>query len=417
MSAPRTGPGDPPTGSGRPPTGRGHRHSGPGHHPGEEFRHDPTAWVGRLGRELRAEGVGCSLTESILAADSLALLDPADPLDLYFGLRAAFLSRDADGEAFDRCFWRLWHGGEPGRQPRAVRPGEPGSDPARAAPRAGGPEAASLASGEREAGGREGGPAEEGPRAGAVYSPFEAIARRPFATVDESELRAFDAWMDRLMVRLATRRSRRLRSGGRRGLVDLRRSLRDAPRHDGELIRLARRRRRIDRPRIVLLCDVSGSMERYSRFLVRFLLASARARDVETFAFSTRLTHLTPWLARARLDEALASLRARGWSSGTRIGESLQAFLDGYGRTMLGQRTVVIVLSDGLDQGEVEPLERALRTIQRASRKVIWLNPLLESSRYAPEARGMRAALPYVDEFASGHSLEALARLPDLIRL
>jgi uncharacterized protein with von Willebrand factor type A (vWA) domain len=138
---------------------------------------------------------------------------------------------------------------------------------------------------------------------------------------------------------------------------------------------------------------------------------------METFAFSTRLTRLTPWLSRTRIDDALIALRARGWSSGTRIGESLEAFLHGYGRTMLGQRTVVVILSDGLDQGEAEPLVRAMRSIQRRSRKLIWLNPLLESSRYAPEARGMRAALPYVDEFASGHSLEALARLPEMIRL
>jgi uncharacterized protein with von Willebrand factor type A (vWA) domain len=158
-------------------------------------------------------------------------------------------------------------------------------------------------------------------------------------------------------------------------------------------------------------------MERYSRFLVRFLLATGRSRDIQTFAFSTRLTHLSPLLSRTRVDRALSELRARGWSSGTRIGECLETFLRLHGRAMLGQRTLIVILSDGLDQGEVEPLERSMRQIQRRARRVIWLNPLLESSRYAPEARGMRAALPYIDEFASGHNLAALQRLPELLRL
>lgn len=256
-------------------------------------------------------------------------------------------------------------------------------------------------------------------RTGLAWSPTERLARRSFGELDEEEMRRLDRAFDRLMVRLATRRSRRLRPGPRRGKVDLRRSFRRALAHEGEFLRLARRHRRVDRPRVILLCDVSGSMERYSRFLVRFLLATRRAREVETFAFSTRLVRLTPWLAGARPDEALAALgeRVPGWSGGTRIGASLESFLDEWGRRLLGQRTVVVILSDGLDQGEIDPLERAMDGIRRRARKVIWLNPLLESPEYRPEARGMKAALPYVDEFASGHSLEALRHLATLIRL
>ena len=342
-------------------------------------------------------------------------------MDLYHGLKTVFLADVSHWEAYDRCFWRLWHGDEDRLQPRPLDPEARGPDPTHAE----GP--AQAQGGFRGARGWAGDFGErsdslakldrEAPRLGTAYSPVEAMARRSFGAVREAELREFDQWMDRLVLRLAERRSRRLQATRRRGRIDVRRSLKDAPRHDGELIRLARRRRRIDRPRVVLLCDVSGSMERYSRFLVRFLLASGRAPNMEAFAFSTRLTRLTPWLSRTKIDDALGALRARGWSSGTRIGESLEAFLHSYGRTMLGQRTVVIILSDGLDQGEVEPLVRAMRRIQGRARKLIWLNPLLESSRYAPEARGMRAALPYVDEFASGHSLEALARLPEMIRL
>jgi len=150
---------------------------------------------------------------------------------------------------------------------------------------------------------------------------------------------------------------------------------------------------------------------------MRFLLGCGRAEDIQTFAFSTHLTHLTPWLAGAEVDAALARLRARGWSSGTRIGACLEEFVRLYSGRMLGRRTLVIILSDGLDQGEVETLERAMGWIRRRARRVIWLNPLLESSRYAPEARGMSAALPFVDHFLSGHSLEALRELPKLLKL
>ena len=383
---------------------------------------DPWEWLARLARALRGEGLECALTETVGAADAFGQLDPDDPIALFYGLKAVFISDASQAETFDRCFWTLWYGDEERLQPRSIRPETvgPDEDSATGTGRSAGgaaPQEPNPGAGPADPDRRSAEPAGPRARLGVSYSPSEAIARRSFERVAESELREFDQWMDRLMVRLAARRSRRLEPGTRRGLIDVRRSLKDATRHDGELIRLARRRRRIDRPRVVLLCDVSGSMERYSRFLVRFLLASGRVPDMETFAFSTRLTRLTTWLSRTHVDDALGVLRARGWSSGTRIGESLAAFLEGYGRTMLGQRTVVIILSDGLDQGEIEPLVRAMRAIQRKARKVIWLNPLLESSRYAPEARGMRAALPYVDEFASGHSLEALARLPELIRL
>ena len=377
--------------------------------PGTGYRDDPDRWIAHLCRELRVEGLSCSVSESVLAAECARSLDERDPLDLLFGLRAAFCSAPPDLVTFDRCFWRLW---------RAEIPEEE-STPAVAHRVASGPvpriDAGAPPSGPEGHG--DSGAEADAPPLGAAYSPLERIGRRSFATVGAHELGEFDDWIRRLVLRVSTRRSRRLEPGGRRGPVDLRRSARLAIRTDGEWVRLVRRRRRLQPPRIVILCDVSGSMERYSRFLVRFLLASGRAREIETFAFSTRLTHLTPRLARASLDDALAELRGRGWSRGTRIGDSLTTFVERHGRTMLGRRTTVIILSDGLDQGETEPLERAMGRIHRRARRVIWLNPLLESSRYAPEARGMRAALPYIDEFASGHSLAALARLASRLRL
>lgn len=371
-----------------------------------------------LGRRLRGEGVVCALSESGTAIAALPHLDTDDVEDVRAGLRAAFCSSPADLEIFERCFPAWWRGGRPstavedllskaasgrGAQPPPGRP-----------PAGGGVETAALDRVVED--GRDEADSRERP-IGAVYSAAHSLARRSFASIGEQELREVDAWLERLMVRLSTRRSRRLEPGGRRGPIDVRRTLRSLVAHEGELVRLARRRRRHVPPQLVVLCDVSGSMERYSRFLLRFLLGCGRARDIQTFAFSTRLTHLTPWLAGEEIDPALDRLRARGWSSGTRIGKSLEAFVTRHGQRMLGRRTLVIILSDGLDQGEVEPLQRAMGWIQRRARRVIWLNPLLESSRYAPEARGMRTALPYVDYFQSGHNLEALRTLPGLLRL
>ncbi len=363
-----------------------------------------------LGRRLRAEGVACALPESTSALAALAHLDPDDVEDVRLGLRTAFCATLADVEVFERCFWAWWEEETPsavGPDLDALAPRLNASD--RDEPPLEGPMEVLTEDASRDEGAER--------PVGAAYSPVDALARRSFATLGEQELREFDAWIDSFMLHLASRRSRRLERGGRRGPIDVRHTLRGAIRHDGELIRLTRRRRRKIPPRLVVLCDVSGSMERYSRFLMRFLLGCGRARDIQTFAFSTRLTYLTPWLAGTEVDPALARLRSRGWSSGTRIGECLEEFIHRYGGRMLGQRTLVIILSDGLDQGEVEPLERAMRRIQQRARRLIWLNPLLESSGYAPEARGMSAALPFIDHFHSGHSLRALQMLPRLLKL
>lgn len=376
------------------------------------------SWVAGLSRALREEGLGCTLHESLAARDALEELDLSDGLDAYFGLRSVFISDPTQIPAFDRCFWAAWGTPQqraPGRTRRGASRKRERGGPVPPEGRPGSTVLERLSGRAAPAGdGREG----EVPTPSA-YSPSEGLARRSFAELDEREVRSLERVLDRLALKLATRRSRRTRPSGRRGAVDLRRSLKSAVRHDGEILRLARRARRVERPRIVLLCDVSGSMERYSRFLLRFVLALGRSSDVEAFAFSTRLSRLRVGRRHRRIDAAVDALREQmgSWPGGTRIGECLEDFLARFGRRLLGARTVVVILSDGLDRGDTSPLERAMRGIQRRARRVIWLNPLLESSEYEPEARGMRAALPFVDVFAPGHSLEALRDLARLIRL
>lgn len=390
-----------------------------------DARADPDAWTTRLARALRGAGVPCTVEETLTARAALGRLDLSDPLDAYFGLRSVFVSDPAHVSAFDRCFWRLWGQEQEGRERAGEEAGreEGPEDADRGAAEDARERAPTVTRLRRGAGDPEGGPAEgSDDEAGAARSRFsrrEALARRSFASLDRDDLRRVEEALDRLAVRLATRKSRRTHPSRRRGRIDLRRSLRRAVRHDGEILRPARRRRRIERPRLVLLCDVSGSMERYSRFLLRFLLAAGRDSDVETFVFSTRLTRLTRRLRAAPPERVLDDLSrwVPDWSGGTRIGDCLSRFLEEHGRTLLGQRTVVVIMSDGLDRGEVDDLEHAMRGIRRRARKVIWLNPLLATRDYEPEARGMKAALPHVDEFAPGHSLEALRDLTRLVRL
>lgn len=402
---------------------------------------DPAAWVARLVRALRREGVPCSLTDSRAGLQAFGELDAEDPLDLFFGLRAALLDDVAHREAFERCFWRAWRGAtEEGdaegdlRVKSARSAGEVPADRGRSAEdeketgtdgdsdrRDRGPALERL----REGSWRQGGPATaseeaEGETAAhALYSPVEALSRRDLGTLAPEELRETERAFDRVRVRLAARRGRRTEPSRRRGRVDLRRSLREAVRHDGELLRLARRRRALERPRVVLLCDVSGSMERHARFLLRLLLSAGRERDVEAFVFGTRLTRVTQSLRRgtpARRLERIAEA-VPDWSSGTRIGASLAEFVERHGRSLLGRKTVVVILSDGLERGEIEPLERAMRTISRRARRVVWMNPLAGGPDYEPSARGMEAALPWVDDLVPGASLADLRRLPELLRL
>lgn len=199
-----------------------------------------------------------------------------------------------------------------------------------------------------------------------------------------------------LAEQLATRRSRRLVPTPR-GQADLRRSLRRAFSTGGELLSLAHRAHPVETPRLVVLCDTSGSMDAHARFLLAFVRALKRvAKRTEVFAFNTELVRITPWLSSGQQGAVLARLAEAvpDWSGGTRIGESLDAFVAHHLAALVDARTVVVVLSDGLDRGDPGLLARAMRRIHDRAGRVIWLNPLLSDPRYEPTARGMAAALP-----------------------
>ena len=214
------------------------------------------------------------------------------------------------------------------------------------------------------------------------------------------------------------RRSRRLRPHRRGRRIDLRRLLRKSMATGGEPVERTFRRR-LEAPRkLVVLCDVSGSMEAYSRALLLFVHALVGSgRGVEAFAFGTRLTRLTPELATRDPEQALraATKRVVDWASGTRIGTSLKVFNDVWGRRALSRGAVVVVVSDGWEREDPLLVSREMARLSRAAYAVVWVNPLKGHPEYEPLAAGMRAALPYVDRFLSGHNLASLEELADVI--
>jgi uncharacterized protein len=258
---------------------------------------------------------------------------------------------------------------------------------------------------------------EEGvPPESSGYSAEELLRQKDFDAMTWSETEQVKRLLQQAPWRIAERRTRRLRPA-KGGQVDLRRTARHSIRSSGELVRLMRRQPRMRRRPLVLLCDVSGSMERYSRLLLIFAHAVARREDVETFVFSTRLTRITRLLRRREIDRALSEVakRVHDFSGGTRIGQALAEFNRRWARRVLGHGAVTIIVSDGWDRGDPGQLSVELERLRRMSHRLIWLNPLLGSEGYEPITRGMSAALPHTDDFLAAHNVQALNELGELL--
>ncbi len=363
----------------------------------------------RFGGLLRRHGLPVTLTQVSDGVRALEHLDLADRDEVRLGLRAVFVTRPEDVPTFDRCFESFW------RVAVSEEEGLPGL--ATVEPQ-GTEEAALMSSGQQretlaldtwgdDGEGEEGGEPLNVPG----VSDREAVTAQDFATFSPDQLDEILRLTIEIARRLARRLRRRRRPSTRRGSVDLRRTLR-ANLSRGDLIDLRYRRRRRRKVRLVLLCDVSASMDLYSRFLLQFLFALQNVFGrVETFTFSTRLTRITEHLRGRSYRRALRALtEVRDWSGGTRIGEALAQFNREW-PYLVDRRTIVIILSDGWDTGEPELLASELLRIKRRAGRVIWLNPLLGNPSYEPLTRGMAAALPLLDHFAAAHNLAALRSL------
>jgi uncharacterized protein with von Willebrand factor type A (vWA) domain len=251
-----------------------------------------------------------------------------------------------------------------------------------------------------------------------VASDAELLRSRRFEALTASELGELYRLMSQLRVVTPLRRSRRSRRDRHGRHVDMRRTMRASMRTGGEPIQLARRRRRTAPRRIVMLCDISGSMEPYARAYLQFLTSAAGSAlrnggPVEAFVFATRLTRLTRALQSRSPERAIqrAAATAPDWSSGTRIGDALKRFNDSYGRRGMARGAVIVILSDGWERGDPDLVAREMERLSRMAHRIIWVNPRAAARDFVPKAAGMVAALPYLDALVSGESLAALEQV------
>jgi uncharacterized protein with von Willebrand factor type A (vWA) domain len=244
------------------------------------------------------------------------------------------------------------------------------------------------------------------------------LAGKHFDKLDPHELAQLYRLMSRLELATPLRRTRRYEKGRHGSRIDMRRTLRGSLRSGGDPIRLARRRRRVVPRRLVMLCDISGSMEPYGRAYLQFLACAAGSGpNAEAFAFATRLTRLTRALASRHPERAIqrAALAAPDWSSGTRIGDALKEFNDRHGRRGMARGAVVVILSDGWERGDPKLVGQEMERLARLAHRIVWVNPRVSASGFSPKAGGMVAALEHCDALVSGHSFEALAEVVNAI--
>jgi uncharacterized protein with von Willebrand factor type A (vWA) domain len=364
-----------------------------------------------FGELLRDAGLRTGPDRTIDGLAALGCVDIGDIDQVRDALRAVYVCRREEVPVFDAAFDLYWSRPETASRAGAI--------PMRSRPLPLDPERA------RSWLARLGLPESELPReqqaaprvtSSSGYSADELLRGRDFGDLTWADTQQVRRLLRQAPWRLAERRTRRRRPGTR-GPVELRRTLRRAARSGGDAASLARARRRIRRRPLVIICDVSGSMARYSRALLVFAHAIARRERVDTFVFSTRLSRITHLLRRRDVDDALADTaeRVHDIGGGTRIGESLRSFNRGYARRVLGHGAVVLIISDGWDRGDVTLLEHEMARLSRGCHRLIWLNPLLGSDLYSPEARGMAAALPHCDDFLAAHNLDALDELGRLL--
>jgi uncharacterized protein len=362
----------------------------------------------RFGRLLHDAGADTQAGRMIEVVRALEWIDIGRRQDFYFTLRALLVHRAEDLALFEEAFRIFW------RAPRADRTKldlrSLGEERRFGKPHV---EMASLREDAGETSGAEG-PVPERVQL-RTYSNREILRHKDFEKLTPEELEQARSLMAELRWQPGFRRSRRWTKGVG-GSPDLRRLLRTALRNEGETLEVPTRARK-EKPRpIVLLCDVSGSMERYTRMLLQFVYCLSKGfEQVEAFLFATRLTRITLQMRRGRIDQVFAALPSHvpDWSGGTRIGDAVRAFHVHWARRVLRRGPVVLLISDGWDRGDPAVLAKEMARLHRACYRLIWLNPLLGTAEYQPLARGMQAALPHVDDFLPVHnlaSLESLAR-------
>jgi uncharacterized protein with von Willebrand factor type A (vWA) domain len=354
-------------------------------------------------RFLRGEGLDVPIGSTVTFLQALDALGIGSRSGVYWAGRSTLVTRPEDIDVYDRVFRAFWlrHGYE-GREDGPV-------------------DHITLALDDGDEGADDAAPEgdDDGETITVRYSAAEVLKHKDFSTYTAAELDEARRLMAALRLVGSPRRSRRrVPAKGRGARPDLRRTVRAALRAEGEPVRRAFTDAGERPRRLVLLLDVSGSMEPYARALIRFVHAAVAGRTkVEAFALGTRLTRITRELSTHDPDAAIARAAeaVTDWSGGTRLGDGLRQFNDEWGQRGMARGAVVVILSDGWDRGEPEVMAEQMARLSRVAFRVVWVNPLKASAGYAPLAQGMAAALPYVDEFVEGHCLDSLEALAAVV--
>lgn len=353
-------------------------------------------------RLLRSQDFGVTTAEVIDSLRAVSKIDISDKEEFRLALRSVLTSNPDELDLFNQLFELYWsaeeieENEEPAEESQQIVNSQDRQD---------------MQSVEQDSEDEQGEGEDE--MQVAYYSPLEALGTKDFSTFREEEMASLARAILILARKLATRQSRRWKQARRGGRVDPRRTVRRNLKYGGTILELSHKKRKIRKPRLVLICDVSRSMDQYSRFLLQFIHAFQHTLGrVESFVFSTQITRVTDYFRASDIHDALDRITrdVLDWSGGTRIGQSLKTFNERHG-LVLDSRTVVIVLSDGLDTGDSDLLDEQMAALRRRAKRIVWLNPLLGSPEYRPLARGMSAALPYLDVFAPAHNLKSLEEL------
>jgi len=361
-----------------------------------------------FGRLLRALGVEVTPTQMVDLVESLKHVDIGRRSDFKASARAVLINRREQIPLFDEAFALFWQARGEGElldldMGTLIKKQQQEVEVYRRNPSAGESPDASEELEEEQI---------------LTYSDRELLRQKDFARLDEWELAAVQRMMQRIQWHVEPRRTRRTIRDAKGHTVDLRRTMRQTLRHGGEIMEFTYKARKAKRRPVVLLCDISGSMERYSRLLLQFIYVVTSHLDrVESFVFSTRLTRITRQLQRRNIDDALreASTVVHDWAGGTRIGDAIRTFNYDWARRVLNQGAVVLIISDGWDRGDVALLGREMDRLHRSCHRLIWLNPLLGAEDYQPLVRGIQAALPHIDHFLPVHNLASLEQLAVLL--
>ncbi len=364
---------------------------------------------------LRLNRLGVHTSNEMDAIQALSLVDINDPFQFYLALKTCMITNHAQLGPFNRLYLQFWGTGPKLKKPTDGDEEDSGQDDKSVVFKKLDQSPSDDRS--RKGSSKHSNIYEEVPTF--TYSAVENLKQKDFEEISQAEVTLMDQVFKRLQIKIKEKKGRRFKPSKKGSLIDLRRTIRQSTQRGGEIIDILKRERKPRESKIVVLADVSGSMDAYSRFLIKFIYEMQRfLRDTETFVFGTRIRRITDLLNNRSVETSISmvSKEVLFWSGGTDIGGSLKDFNEHYGGRYMAQNRILVVLSDGWDKGNIDEMRRQMIRVKQGFKRVIWLNPHLKYDNYEPLCLGMATALPYVDHFLPCHNVETLEKFLDVVK-